>query len=91
MNCDTCGGARYDRETLDLYRGKSIADVLSMPISEAQEFFAAQPAIARYLQSLADVGLGYIASASLPHLVWGRGQRVKLATELARRATGHTF
>ena len=93
VNCEVCDGARYNRETLEiLYRGKSIADVLNMPISEALEFFDRQPAILRIIQSLNDVGLGYVRlGQSAPTLSGGEAQRVKLATELARRPTGHTL
>lgn len=93
VNCEACDGARYNRETLEiLYRGKSIADVLNMPISEALGFFERQPAILRIIQSLNDVGLGYVRlGQSAPTLSGGEAQRVKLATELARRPTGHTL
>jgi excinuclease ABC subunit A len=93
VNCDTCEGARYNRETLEiLYRGKSISDVLNMPIAEAIEFFDRQPSILRHVQSLMDVGLGYVRHGQpAPTLSGGEAQRVKLATELARRPTGHTL
>ena len=93
VNCDVCDGSRYNRETLEiLYRGKSIADVLNMPIAEALEFFEKQPTIARHIQALVDVGLGYVRLGQpAPTLSGGEAQRVKLATELARRATGHTL
>jgi len=93
VNCEECDGARYNRETLEItYRGKSIADVLNMPVNEALSFFERQPSILRIVQSLADVGLGYVRLGQpAPTLSGGEAQRVKLATELARRPTGHTF
>ncbi|MHB8380123.1 MAG: excinuclease ABC subunit UvrA [Acidimicrobiales bacterium] len=93
VNCDVCDGARYNRETLEiLYRGKSIADVLAMPIADALGFFDRQPLILRHVQSLVDVGLGYVRLGQpAPTLSGGEAQRVKLATELARRPTGHTL
>ena len=93
VNCETCDGARYNRETLEIkYRGKSISDVLNMPIAEALDFFDRQPGILRNIQSLMDVGLGYVRLGQpAPTLSGGEAQRVKLATELARRPTGHTF
>ncbi|MEC7175198.1 MAG: excinuclease ABC subunit UvrA, partial [Actinomycetota bacterium] len=89
--CEVCKGARYNRDTLDVeFKGKNIADVLNMPVAEAVEFFSNQPSIARYLQTLMDVGLGYVRlGQSAPTLSGGEAQRVKLATELAKRSTGH--
>jgi excinuclease ABC subunit A len=91
--CEVCHGARYNRETLEVhYKGKTIAEVLDMPISEAVDFFEAVPTIARFLKTLADVGLGYVRlGQSAPTLSGGEAQRVKLATELQRRSTGRTI
>jgi excinuclease ABC subunit A len=91
--CEGCKGARYNRETLQVkYKGKSIGDVLNMPISEAAEFFAPINSIARYLNTLVDVGLGYVTlGQSATTLSGGEAQRVKLATELQRRSTGKTI
>jgi excinuclease ABC subunit A len=91
--CEVCKGARYNRDTLDIeFKGKNIADVLDMPASEAAEFFANQPAIGRYMQTMCDVGLGYVRLGQpAPTLSGGEAQRVKLATELAKRSTGHTI
>ncbi|MCX6430572.1 MAG: excinuclease ABC subunit UvrA, partial [Actinobacteria bacterium] len=88
--CEVCHGARYNRETLEVhYKSKTIAEVLNMPIEEARDFFEAVPAIARYLKTLCDVGLGYVRlGQSAPTLSGGEAQRVKLATELQRRSTG---
>ncbi len=93
VNCETCQGSRYNRETLEvLYRGKSIAEVLDMPIAEALGFFERQPSILRQIESLNDVGLGYVRLGQpAPTLSGGEAQRVKLATELSRRPTGHTL
>jgi excinuclease ABC subunit A len=90
--CEVCGGARYNRETLEVhFKGKTIAEVLDMPIEEACEFFSAVPAIARHLQTLTDVGLGYVRlGQSAPTLSGGEAQRVKLAAELQKRSTGRT-
>jgi excinuclease ABC subunit A len=91
--CEVCHGARYNRETLEvLFRGKTIADVLDLSCEEALAFFSHQPPIARHLQTLVDVGLGYVRLGQpAPTLSGGEAQRVKLATELSRRPTGHTF
>ena len=91
--CEVCKGARYNRDTLDIeFKGRNIADVLNMPVAEAVEFFANQPRIVRYMQTLMDVGLGYVRlGQSAPTLSGGEAQRVKLATELAKRSTGHTI
>ncbi len=90
--CEVCHGARYNRETLDVhYKGKSIADVLDMPIEEALEFFEPINAIRRHMQTLNDVGLGYVRLGQpATTLSGGEAQRVKLATELQRRSTGRT-
>jgi excinuclease ABC subunit A len=91
--CEICKGARYNRDTLEvLWRGKSIADVLDMSCEEARDFFAAQPAIARHLGTLVDVGLGYIRLGQpAPTLSGGEAQRVKLSSELSKRSTGQTL
>lgn len=91
--CEVCGGARYNRETLEVkYKGKSIADVLDMTIEEAVGFFKNVPRIASKLQVLQDVGLGYVKlGQSATTLSGGEAQRVKLATELSRRSTGRTL
>ena len=90
--CEVCHGARYNRETLEVhFKGKTVADVLDMPIEEAAEFFAAVPAISRHLKTLVDVGLGYVRLGQpATTLSGGEAQRVKLATELQRRSTGRT-
>jgi len=91
--CDVCKGKRYNRETLEVkYKGKSIYDVLEMTISEALEFFAPLPRLANKLQTMVDVGLGYVKLGQpSTQLSGGEAQRVKLATELSRRATGRTL
>ncbi len=91
--CEVCAGARYNRETLEVhFKGKTIAEVLDMPIEQAAEFFEAVPAIRRHLQTLVDVGLGYVRlGQSAPTLSGGEAQRVKLASELQKRQTGRTI
>jgi excinuclease ABC subunit A len=91
--CEVCHGARYNTDTLQVhFKGKTIAEVLDMPIEEAADFFAAVPAIHRHLSTLVDVGLGYVRLGQpAPTLSGGEAQRVKLATELQRRATGRTI
>jgi Excinuclease ABC subunit A len=91
--CDVCHGKRYNRETLQVrFKGKNIAEVLDMTVDEAVEFFSAFPAIQRKLQTLQDVGLGYIRLGQpAPTLSGGEAQRVKLARELSRIATGRTL
>ncbi len=91
--CEVCHGARYNRETLEVhYKGKSISDILNMPIEEGLDFFAAIPPIARHLQTLMDVGLGYVRLGQpATTLSGGEAQRVKLASELQKRSTGRTI
>ena len=91
--CEVCSGMRYNRETLDVrYKGKNIYDVLEMTVEEGVQFFSNHPKIARKLQTLYDVGLGYIKiGQSATTLSGGEAQRVKLATELSKRATGRTI
>ncbi|MBP3947590.1 excinuclease ABC subunit UvrA [Corynebacterium sp. Marseille-P3884] len=91
--CEVCGGARYNRETLEVhYKGKNISEVLDMPISEATEFFEPITSIHRYLQTLCDVGLGYVRlGQSATTLSGGEAQRVKLAAELQKRSNGRTI
>ncbi len=91
--CEVCKGARYNRDTLDItFKGKNIAEVLDLSIEEACEFFTNQPTIARHLQTLLDVGLGYVRLGQpAPTLSGGEAQRVKLASELGKRATGRTI
>ena len=91
--CDVCKGKRYNRETLEIkYKGKSIYDVLEMTVEEGLEFFSSLPRIARKLQTLQDVGLGYVKIGQpATTLSGGEAQRVKLATELSKRSTGRTI
>ena len=93
ISCEQCKGRRYNRETLEiLWKGRSVAAVLDMSVEEALAFFENQPPIARVLQTLFDVGLGYIRlGQSAPTLSGGEAQRVKLASELGKRSTGSTF
>jgi len=90
--CEVCHGARYNRETLEVhFKGKTIAEVLDMPIEEAADFFEAVPAIRRHLKTLVEVGLGYVRLGQpAPTLSGGEAQRVKLASELQKRSTGRT-
>jgi excinuclease ABC subunit A len=91
--CEVCKGARYNRDTLDItFKGKNIAEVLDLSIEDALAFFANQPTIARHLQTLVDVGLGYVRLGQpAPTLSGGEAQRVKLSAELGKRATGRTI
>ena len=91
--CEVCKGARYNRDTLDIeFKGRSIAEVLDMPCEEALEFFGNQPVISRHMQTLVDVGLGYVRLGQpAPTLSGGEAQRIKLASELSKRSTGHTI
>jgi len=91
--CDVCKGRRYNRETLEVrFRGQTISDVLEMTVDDALDFFQNQPRISQKLQTLVDVGLGYIhLGQSATTLSGGEAQRVKLATELSKRDTGRTF
>ncbi|MEW6777983.1 MAG: excinuclease ABC subunit UvrA [Bdellovibrionota bacterium] len=93
VQCEACGGRRYNRETLDiLYKGKNIADVLDLPVDDALEFFSAFPQIKRLLQTIQDVGLGYVhLGQSATTLSGGEAQRIKLSRELGKRSTGKTL
>ena len=91
--CDVCGGRRYNRETLEIhYKGKSIADVLDLTVEDAAEFFTNIPVLKNKMETLQEVGLGYIKLGQpATQLSGGEAQRVKLSTELSRRATGKTL
>jgi excinuclease ABC subunit A len=91
--CEVCKGARYNRDTLDItFKGKNIAEILDLSCEEGVHFFENQPTIARWLQTLVDVGLGYVRLGQpAPTLSGGEAQRVKLATELGKRSTGRTI
>ena len=93
VTCEVCGGTRYNSETLEVtYRGLTIADVLNLTAEQAVDFFAAIPKIRRKLQTMVDVGLGYVKlGQSATTLSGGEAQRMKLASELQRRSTGKTF
>jgi excinuclease ABC subunit A len=91
--CEVCKGKRYNRETLEIhYKGKNVAEILEMTVEEALKFFDAVPSIKNKLQTLSDVGMGYVhLGQPATTLSGGEAQRVKLATELSKRATGKTF
>ncbi|MCU1345255.1 MAG: Excinuclease subunit, partial [Acidimicrobiia bacterium] len=91
--CEVCKGARYNRDTLDItFKGKNVSEVLELSCEEALSFFGNQPPIARHMQTLVDVGLGYVRLGQpATTLSGGEAQRVKLASELAKRSTGHTM
>ena len=91
--CEVCKGARYNRDTLDIsFKGKNIAEVLDMPCEEALTFFANQPVISRHMQTIVDVGLGYVRLGQpAPTLSGGEAQRVKLSSAWPVRSTGHTI
>jgi excinuclease ABC subunit A len=93
VSCETCHGKRYNMEALEIiYRGKNIAEVLDMTVEESLEFFSAIPSVKSKLQTLLEVGLGYIhLGQSATTLSGGEAQRIKLATELSKRSTGRTF
>ena len=91
--CEVCKGERYNRDTLEIdFKGKNVSEVLQLPCADALEFFVNQPVISRHMQTLVDVGLGYVRLGQpAPTLSGGEAQRVKLASELAKRSTGHTI
>ena len=90
MTCEVCKGRRYNRETLEVkYKGRTVSDVLEMSVDEALEFFQNIPPIKRHMQTLSDVGLGYIKLGQPPRSP-GEAQRIKLSSELHKRATGNT-
>ena len=91
--CEICNGSRYNRDTLEInFKGKNIAEILNLSCEQALEFFENQPPIARHMQTLVDVGLGYVRLGQpAPTLSGGEAQRVKLASELAKRSTGYTM
>jgi excinuclease ABC subunit A len=93
VQCEVCKGKRYNRDTLEIeFKGKNISEVLGLPCEDALQFFANQPVISRHMQTLVDVGLGYVRLGQpAPTLSGGEAQRVKLASELAKRSTGHTI
>ena len=93
LPCEVCKGARSNRDTLDItFKDKNIAEVLDMPCEEALAFFANQPVIARHMQTMVDVGLGYVRLGQpAPTLSGGEAQRIKLSSELSKRSTGHTI
>jgi excinuclease ABC subunit A len=93
VTCEQCGGRRYSRETLEItYKGRNIADVLDMTVDEAEEFFRAVPKLRDILQTLQDVGLGYLKlGQQATTLSGGEAQRIKLSAELAKKATGRTL
>ncbi len=93
VQCEVCKGKRYNRDTLEIeFKGKNISEVLGLPCEEALDFFSNQPVISRHMQTLVDVGLGYVRLGQpAPTLSGGEAQRVKLASELAKRSTGHTI
>ncbi|MBR5744015.1 MAG: ATP-binding cassette domain-containing protein, partial [Muribaculaceae bacterium] len=93
VTCEVCGGKRYNRETMEVrYKGKSIADILDMPISEAVKFFANVPRILKKIKTLDDIGLGYLKLGQPSStLSGGENQRIKLAAQLAKKDTGRTL